>query len=119
MLGDRESAGPVAVEALCLAAKVRHPVHTPFAITYVAVLAQEGDAGEAARLAGYAEERLASLGLAASISDREIAQRLFRRARTPAWRKQRLAQLLAEGATLTEDEAVARATALCSRSESR
>ncbi|MFZ1017933.1 MAG: adenylate/guanylate cyclase domain-containing protein [Candidatus Cybelea sp.] len=111
VLEDRESAGPLAVEALTLAARVRHPIHVPFAITYVSVLAQEGDVVEAARLAGYAEERLTSLGWQRVISDREIAERLFLELERRLG-KQRLAQLLAEGAMLTEDEAIARATAL-------
>jgi tetratricopeptide (TPR) repeat protein len=111
VLEDRESAGPLAVEALTLAARVRHPIHVPFAITYVSVLAQESDAVEAARLAGYAEERLASLGWQRVISDREIAERLFLELERRLG-KLRLAQLLAEGAILTEEEAVARATAL-------
>ncbi|MFY9861949.1 MAG: hypothetical protein WAK80_15470, partial [Candidatus Cybelea sp.] len=97
--------------ALALAARVRHPIHLPFAITYVCVLAQEGDTLEAARLAGYAEERLASLGWQRIISDREIAERLFLQLESRLG-KQRLAQLLAEGAILTEEEAIARATAL-------
>jgi hypothetical protein len=114
VLGDRDSAGPLAIEALSLAVKIRHPIHVPFAITYVSVLAQAGNAVEAALLAGYAEERLASLGWRRVIYDREIAERLFVELERQLG-KQQLAQLLAEGATLTEEEAVARATALSKR----
>jgi len=114
VLGDRDNAGPVAIEALSLAVKIRHPIHVPFAITYVSVLAQAGNAVEAALLAGYAEERLASLGWQRVIYDREIAERLFVELERQLG-KQQLAQLLAEGATLTEEEAVARATALSGR----
>ncbi|HEX3368283.1 MAG TPA: adenylate/guanylate cyclase domain-containing protein [Candidatus Cybelea sp.] len=113
VLGDRESATPVAREALYLATKTRHPIHTPFAITYIAVLAQQRDAGEAARLSGFAEGRLAAMGWQRVVSDREIAQRLFEELENQLG-EERLAQLLAEGATLTEEEAVARATALSS-----
>jgi predicted ATPase/class 3 adenylate cyclase len=111
VLGDRESAGSIAIEALNLAAKVRHPIHLPFAITYVSVLAQDRDTVEAARLAGYAEDRLAVLAWQRVASDREIAEQLFV-ALEGRLGKQQLAQLLAEGATLTEEEAVARAMIL-------
>lgn len=112
-LGDRKSAAPIAAEALRLAAKIHHPIHTPFAVTYIAVLAQERDAGEAARLAGFAQDRLAALGWQRVESDRRIAAQLFDGLERRLGKEQ-LALLLAEGATLTEEEAVARATALAS-----
>jgi hypothetical protein len=77
------------------------------------VLAQERDAGEAARLAGFAQDRLAAMGWQRVESDRRIAAQLFDGLERRLGKEQ-LALLLAEGATLTEEEAVARATALAS-----
>ncbi|HEY4433147.1 MAG TPA: adenylate/guanylate cyclase domain-containing protein [Candidatus Cybelea sp.] len=111
VLGDRENATPAAREALYLATKMRHPIHTPFSITYIAMLGREHDAGEAARLAGFAENRLASMGWQRVAWDREITQRLIDELANLLG-EERFAQLLAEGAALTEEEAVARATAL-------
>jgi predicted ATPase/class 3 adenylate cyclase len=113
MLGDRESAAPVAREALHLAAKIRHPIHTPFAVNYIAVLAQDNDAGEAARLAGFAQDRLAAIGWQPVVSDREIARQLLE-ALGRLLGAEQLSLLLAQGARLSEEEAVARATALSS-----
>ncbi|HZY97452.1 MAG TPA: adenylate/guanylate cyclase domain-containing protein [Candidatus Cybelea sp.] len=57
-LGDPARAEPFALEALVAAAKARHPVIVPMAISYVAIISSGSDPNRAARLAGYAEERL-------------------------------------------------------------
>lgn len=111
VIGDRASAEPVAREALELAVKVRHPIHTPFAVTYVAALAQERNAADAARLVGYADECLRLAGWERGVYDREIAKNLkddLKRRLGDA----ELLPLLAEGAAMAEEQAVAKAAAL-------
>jgi hypothetical protein len=113
LVGDRASAEPAAREALGLAAKFRHPIQTPFALSYVAVLAGERDASEAARLIGYAEERLRRAGLTRVSYDRAMVDRLSHVLKKH-FTETELSQFFAAGAALSEEEAVARATALIS-----
>jgi predicted ATPase/class 3 adenylate cyclase len=115
--GDRANAEPAAREALRLATKFRHPMQTPFALSYVAVLAGDRNASESARLIGYAEERLRIAGWQRLAYDRAMVDGLsdmLKRKLTEA----ELSQLLAAGAALSEEEAVARATALVSSERS-
>jgi len=111
--GDRAKAEPAVREALVLAAKFHQTIEMQSAISYVAALAAERDASEAAILIGYAEERLRAAGwhripldlaIVASLQD-VLKQRLT---------DTELAQLFAAGAAMGEEEAVARATALTS-----
>jgi lipopolysaccharide biosynthesis regulator YciM len=111
--GDWANAQPAAREALALAVKVRQPIEVLFAISYVAVLGAQRDAREAAVLSGYAEERLREAGWRRLHYDLAIAQRLA------DVLKERLAdaelsRLLAAGAAMGEEEAIARATAFTS-----
>jgi predicted ATPase/class 3 adenylate cyclase len=113
LVGDRASAEPAAREALGLAAKFRHPIQTPFALSYVAAVAGERNAGEAARLIGYAEERLRLAAWTRVSYDRAMVdglQHMLKQKLTEA----EVSQLFAAGAALSEEEAVARATALIS-----
>ena len=113
LMGDLANAERAAREALALGTKLRQPLQTLFALSYVAALAGERNASEAARLIGYAEERLRLTGWTRVSYDRLIVDRLqhgLKKKLTAA----ELAQFCAEGATLSEEEAVARATALLS-----
>jgi predicted ATPase/class 3 adenylate cyclase len=111
--GDRANAEPAAREALALAAKFRQPMETLFAISYVAALGAERDASEAAVLIGYAEERLRASGWQRVAYDIAIVKGL-EDALKRLLADTELAQLLAAGAAMDEEEAVARATALTS-----
>jgi hypothetical protein len=73
----------------------------------------ERNASEAARLIGYAEERLRVAGWTRVSYDRAMVDRLERvlKQHIP---ESELSRLFAAGATLSEEEAVARATALLS-----
>jgi predicted ATPase/class 3 adenylate cyclase len=113
LVGDRANAEPAAREALGLAAKFRHPIQTPFAVSYIAALAGERNASESARLIGYAEERLRIAGWQRLAYDRAMVdglQDMLKKKLTGA----ELSGLFAAGAALSEEEAVARATALIS-----
>ncbi|MGA8384998.1 MAG: hypothetical protein WB687_06860, partial [Candidatus Cybelea sp.] len=113
LVGDRANAEPAAREALELAAKFRHPIQTPFALSYIAALAGERNASESARLIGYAEERLRIAGWHRLAYDRAMVdglQDMLRQKLTEA----ELSGLFAAGAALSDEEAVARATALIS-----
>lgn len=112
-LGAHERVGSLAREALRLAAKSRHPIHLPFAISYVSALAQRCDAAQAARLWGYAWGRIRDAGWQPPDYERELAERT-RSKLTDVLGETTSARYLAEGATLSEGEAVTRATALCS-----
>jgi len=113
LMGDCANAEPAAREALALATRFRHPIQKLFALSYVAAVSGERNANEAARLIGYAEEGLRRAGWTRLPYDRAIVEKL------EATLKERLAgaelsQCLAEGAALSDEEAVARATALIS-----
>jgi predicted ATPase/class 3 adenylate cyclase len=114
LIGDRSDAKLVAREALELAVRFHHPIHTIFGIWYIAALAAEGDAVEAARLTGYAEERFRATDWRLVSYDLSIAANLH-----DALARQlgaaELALLLAEGAAWSEEEAVTRARTLWSK----
>ncbi len=111
--GDRAKAEPAAREALALAAKFHQPIEMLSAISYVAALAAERNATEAAVLIGYAEERLRVAGWQRIHLDLAIVEGL-QDALTRRLADTELAQLFAAGAAMCEEEAVARATALTS-----
>jgi predicted ATPase/class 3 adenylate cyclase len=109
--GDRANAGPMTREALELAVKLAHPIHVPFAISYVAALAGERNATDAAVLSGYAEERLRGAAYQRTSYDRAIVEELQDALRAQL-SDDELSHLFAAGAALSEEEAIARATAL-------
>jgi predicted ATPase/class 3 adenylate cyclase len=113
LMGDLANAEPAAREALVLGTTLRHPLETLFALSYVAAVTGERNASEAARLIGYAEERLRVAGWTRVSYDRAMVDRLERvlKQHIP---ESELSRLFAAGATLSEEEAVARATALLS-----
>ena len=111
LLGDRASAAPFAAQALATAMRASHPVFTPYALAWVAAVSAERDAREAARLLGYAEERLRAAGWQLGPGERRVCDALaceLAHATDPS----ELALLLAEGASWTEVRALARAAAL-------
>jgi predicted ATPase/class 3 adenylate cyclase len=107
-LGNRESAEPIAREALALAVEAHHLTNVPLAIAYMGAIAGQEQAREAARLAGYAEERLRAAQWQSNATDQSILEELYRRIRRDIPERE-LAELLAEGARWSESEAVARA----------
>ncbi len=113
-LGDRAGAEPFAWEALALAAPVHHPTNLPTAILYVAASALKIETPDAARLVGWAERRFGSTGWRWSAQDQTIIQELkgLLLREIP---QRKLMELLAEGATWTEPEAVARAGFVAAR----
>jgi hypothetical protein len=111
--GDRAKAAPAAREALALAAKSRQAMEILFAISYVAAIAGECNATEAAALIGYAEERLRAAGWQRVAYDIAIVESLEETLKGRLGDRE-LAQLFAAGAAMGEEEAVARATALTS-----
>ena len=115
VMGDRSSAEPIAREALELAVKMRDPLYVPFAVSYVAAVARDRDATEAARLVGYAEERIRATAYQRVAYDRAILDELQTGLRAQL-SEEELSELFAAGAMLSEGEAVARATALILRS---
>jgi predicted ATPase/class 3 adenylate cyclase len=111
VLGDRAGAQPFAAEALALASRSSHPVFTPYALAWVAAVSAERQAREAARLLGYAEERLRAAGWQLGPGEQRVYDQL-RAELTRALDESELANLLAEGASWTEVRALARAAAL-------
>jgi predicted ATPase/class 3 adenylate cyclase len=108
-LGDHPSAEPLARQALALAAQVHHPTHLPTAIVYIAASARGIEASEAARLLGYAEERLRLARWQSNAPDRAIIEELKNVLRREL-AQSTIAELLAEGARWSESEAVSRAS---------
>jgi hypothetical protein len=115
MMGDRARARSAAREALELAVKLRHPFNIVFAISYLAALAGDGEASQAARLIGFAEDRLRDMGWERIAHDRAIAQRLTTSLERRLSRTE-LAELFAQGAGLTQEDAVALAASLSANS---
>ncbi len=106
VLGDENDARSNAYEALELAAQARNPMIVPIALSYIAVLLTNGDPELGARLIGYAESRLAALEWTFTPSETKTHAKL----QTPLRAKftqDRMNGLLAEGASLNEDRAVA------------
>jgi predicted ATPase/class 3 adenylate cyclase len=103
---DRVGAEPFVREALTLASKVRHPILMPAAISYMAVIASAMDPARAARLAGYAEDRLRAAEWQRVPYEQAIVQNLFD-ALKGALGEPELRRHLAEGAAWKEEEALA------------
>jgi hypothetical protein len=115
-MGDLANAEPAAREAFALATGLRHAHQTLFALSYVAAVAGERNAGEAARLVGYAEEGLRRAGWTRVSYDRAVVDRLEHKLKQQLTETE-LSRLFAEGAALSEEEAIVRATALLSQSD--
>jgi predicted ATPase/class 3 adenylate cyclase len=109
--GDRNKATPIVREALELAVKLAHPIHLPFAISYVAVLAGEHDPRAAAALIGYADQRFHEAEYQRIAGDRAILESL-NEVLAALLSEEELSQLVAAGAAMSEREAIERATAL-------
>jgi len=113
LMGDRANAQVSVREALALAAKFRDSIQIAFAISYVAALSVECDAIGAAQLIGYAEELLRTAGWERLAYERAMVDGLadaLKERLTDA----DLSQLTAKGAAMSEEEAVACATAVAS-----
>ncbi|HVR46563.1 MAG TPA: adenylate/guanylate cyclase domain-containing protein [Candidatus Binatia bacterium] len=106
--GDLERAEPMAREALAAAAKAHHRVLTALSIAYVAVIEARRDPSLAARLIGYAEEALRAAEWQLVPFERKFVDRL-NELLADAIEKSELARLLAAGAALSEEQAVAEA----------
>jgi len=107
-IGDYARAEGFAREGLALAARARHPVVVPMAISYLAIVASASDPVRAARLAGYAEERLRAAEFVRAEFDRAMAERLLGALEERVGASE-LARLLDEGASWPQEQAVARA----------
>jgi predicted ATPase/class 3 adenylate cyclase len=116
LMGDLANAEPAAREAFALATGLRHAHQTLFALSYVAAVAGERNASEAARLVGYAEEGLRRAGWTRVSYDRAVVDRLEHKLKQQLTETE-LSRLFAEGAALSEEEAIVRATALLSQSD--
>jgi tetratricopeptide (TPR) repeat protein len=108
VLGDQESAATHARDALDLAARTHNPMMIPIVISYIAVLVHDGAPTRAARLLGYAESRLAEMDWHQTPVERKIHANLQLPLRAK-FTNERLTELLAEGAALSDDRAVAEA----------
>jgi len=107
-LGERERAIPLARTALARSVKADHPVATSFAIAYLAHAASRTDPVEAARMLGYVRERQRMFGWIADDHERELLDGL-QRTLDAQIAADRLTELFAEGASWSEENAVARA----------
>ncbi len=107
-IGDRARAAPFAREALILAAKTRHPIIVPSTIAYIAALDVATDVSRAARLIGYAQDRLASAGWQLVPYDRAIVDALLEALRA-ALSGSDFRRLLDEGASWSDEYAVGNA----------
>jgi predicted ATPase/class 3 adenylate cyclase len=104
-IDEPDRAEPFARESLALAAKARHPILAPAAIAYISVATWTRDAGRAARLLGYARERLRAADWQLVDYEEAMLRRLgdaLKKTLTAAV----YARLLDEGAALNEDQAV-------------
>lgn len=113
LMGDRANAELRVRDALALAAKARDSIQIAFAISYIAALSGEREPIEAAQLIGYAEELLRTAGWERLAYERAMVDGLLdvlkQRLTNPD-----LSRLLAKGAAMREEEAVACATAVAS-----
>lgn len=107
-IDDPARAEPFAREALALAAKAQHPILTATAIWLMAVIDSSRDAQRAARLLGYAEDRLREAEWQLMPYERAILDTLYRRL-SDTLGESRLRTLLAEGAAWSDDQAIAAA----------
>jgi predicted ATPase/class 3 adenylate cyclase len=111
LMGDRANARLSVREALALAAKLRDSIEIAFAISYIAALSVDSDPIEAVRLIAYAEERLRVAGWERLPYERAMVdglQNVLRDRLTDV----ELSRLSVEGSAMSEEEAVARATAV-------
>ncbi len=108
-IGDRVRAEPFAREALRMAAKARHPILTASSIACLAATIGARDAAHSARLIGYAQARLRAAEWRLVAYEQTIVDRLLEELRRvlPAADLQRL---LEEGASWTDERAVAQAS---------
>jgi hypothetical protein len=113
LMGDRANAELSVREALVLAGKFRDSIQIAFAISYIAALSVECKPNEAAQLIGYAEELLGTAGWERPGYERAMVDRL-RDALTQRLADADLSRLLAKGAAMREEEAIACATAVAS-----
>lgn len=106
--GDFERAAPFAREALALARSAQHALLTAVACAYVAANLVTSNPLDAARLYGYARERMTALKWNGIASDQRARDNIVAALRDRVG-GDALFALLAEGAAWSEDEAFARA----------
>ena len=107
-IDDRDAAAPAARETLALSRAAQQPVLLAYAIAYLAAICRDDDPESAARLAGFADARLAALGVVPDITDTMRTERLEAALRMRLGQDRRDA-LRAEGALWDEPHALARA----------
>ncbi|HEY6450036.1 MAG TPA: NB-ARC domain-containing protein, partial [Candidatus Cybelea sp.] len=107
-IGDRERAAAFARQSLVLATQARHDILTFLSIAYLGMLAHERDPRAAARLIGYAQERLRAAGWKLVAPDNTLAADLHGALRAKL-KESELDRLLGEGAVLSNNQAVAEA----------
>ncbi len=107
-IGDRDRAEPFARQSLVLAAQARHDILMFLSIAYMGMLAHERDARRAARLIGYAQERLRAAGWKLVAPDNTLAADLHGALRAKL-NESELDRLLGEGAALSHNQAVTEA----------
>jgi predicted ATPase/class 3 adenylate cyclase len=106
--GDRNRAEPFAREGLSAAVRARHPVVAPVAISYIAIIASARDAANAARLIGYAGDRLRAADWQRATYEQAMIDQLFDCLRRTLSEIE-LQRLLEEGAAWSDEQAAARA----------
>ncbi len=107
-MGDRVRAEAFARQSLALAAKARHEILTFLAISYLAMTACPTDARKAARLMGYAQDKLRAAGWELVAPDTALMADLQSSLRA-ALADSELDRLLSEGSTWSNDRAVSEA----------
>ncbi len=116
--GDPARAEPVAHEALATAAKAHHRVLTALSIAFIAVIEARRDAPRAALLLGYAEEALRAAEWQLVPYERRVVDQQLELLVSKIGEPE-LARLLAAGAALNEEQAVAEAQSASGRSVAR
>jgi predicted ATPase/class 3 adenylate cyclase len=116
--GDFARAEPMAREALAAAAKARHRVLTALSIAYIAVIEGRRDPPRAARLIGYAQEALRAAEWQIVPYERKVIDQLLDLL-SGTIEKLELGRLIAAGAALNEEQAVAEALSASGRSAVR
>ncbi len=116
--GDLARAEPMAREALAAAAKARHRVLTALSIAFIAVSEACRGPARAARLIGYATEELRAAEWQLVPFEQKVVDELLELL-AGAIEKSELARLLAAGAALNEEQAVAEALSASGRSAVR
>ena len=109
-LGDARGLD-AAREAFRLAREARHAILMANAVAYLAAGSWSTDAARAARLFGYAQARLIELGWQPDNTDASIEARLTA-ALESLLGEPRLHELLARGASLSEEDALAEAESI-------